>query len=135
MLKYRGSSLVRAGFIGVVLIVLVIAVGLQPDRLMQWATALRYQALFAEAGGLAVGNDVTVSGIKVGSVSSMSLDNGDALVDFTIDGKYALGSDTTAHIRTGTLLGERVLTLESAGSGTLRPDASFPRRGRPRRTR
>ena len=52
---------------------------------------------------LSVGNDVTVSGIKVGSVSSVGLENGDALVGFTVDGKYALGSDTTAHIRTGTL--------------------------------
>ena len=93
---------------------------------MQWATALRYQALFSEAGGLVVGNDVTVSGIKVGSVSSIELDNGDALVGFTIAGKYALGSDTTAHIRTGTLLGERVLALESAGSGTLAPNTVIP---------
>jgi phospholipid/cholesterol/gamma-HCH transport system substrate-binding protein len=126
MLKYRGSQLVRAGVIGVVLIILVIAVGLQPERLVQWASAIRYQALFSEAGGLAIGNDVTVSGIKVGSVSSIGLDNGDALVGFTIQGKYALGSDTTAHIRTGTLLGERVLALESAGSGTLDPRQTIP---------
>ena len=130
MLKYRGSNLVRAGFIGVVLIILIIAVGLQPERLVAWATALRYQALFSEAGGLTVGNDVTVSGIKVGSVSSVALDNGDALVGFTVDGKYALGSDTTAHIRTGTLLGERVLTLDSAGSGTLRPASTSSRSSR-----
>jgi phospholipid/cholesterol/gamma-HCH transport system substrate-binding protein len=126
MLKYGGSQLIRAGFIGVVLIILVIAVGLQPERLLSWATAVRYQALFSEAGGLNVGNDVTVSGIKVGSVSSIKLDNGDALVGFTIDGKYALGSDTTAHIRTGTLLGERVLALDSDGSGTLDPQQVIP---------
>jgi phospholipid/cholesterol/gamma-HCH transport system substrate-binding protein len=119
MLKYRGSQLIRAGFMGVVLIILIIAIGLQPERLFAWATALRYQAMFAEAGGLNVGNDVTVSGIKVGSVSSIELVNGDALVGFTVQGKYALGSDTTAHIRTGTLLGERVLTLDSDGTGTL----------------
>ena len=95
---------------------LVIAVGLSPDRLLSWATAVRYQALFAEAGGLAVGNDVTVSGMKVGTVSDISLQNGNALVTFTINGKVQLGSDSTAHIRTGTLLGQRVLTLESAGS-------------------
>jgi len=126
MLKYRGNQLIRAGFMGVVLIILVIAIGLQPERLLQWATSLRYQALFTEAGGLAVGNDVTVSGIKVGSVSSVELVNGDALVGFTVNGKYALGSDTTAHIRTGTLLGERVLALESAGSGTLSPQSTIP---------
>jgi phospholipid/cholesterol/gamma-HCH transport system substrate-binding protein len=114
----------RTGFIGVVLIILVITIGLQPERLVSWATSLRYEALFTEAGGVAVGNDVTVSGIKVGSVTSVELVNGDALVGFTIDGKYALGSDTTAHIRTGTLLGERVLALESAGNGKL--DRSKP---------
>ncbi|VEG39794.1 virulence factor Mce family protein [Mycolicibacterium flavescens] len=122
--KYRGSRLIRAGVIGVVLVILVITVGLQPERLMSYATGLRYQALFTEAGGLAGGNDVTLSGIKVGSVSSIELVNGDALVDFTIQSKYALGSDSTAQIRTGTLLGERVLALESAGSGTL--DRSKP---------
>jgi phospholipid/cholesterol/gamma-HCH transport system substrate-binding protein len=126
MLRYRGSHLIRAGVIGVILIVLVIAIGLQPERLLQYATAIRYQALFGEAGGLAVGNDVTVSGIKVGSVSSIELDNGDALVGFTIDSRYALGSETTAHVRTGTLLGERVLALESAGTGTLDPRQTIP---------
>ncbi|OBI78517.1 MCE family protein [Mycobacterium sp. E740] len=126
MLKYRGAQLMRAGVIGVVLIILVITVGLQPERLISWATSLRYEALFTEAGGVAVGNDVTVSGIKVGSVSSVELVNGDALVGFTIAGKYALGSDTTAHIRTGTLLGERVLALESGGSGTLDRNQPIP---------
>src|ERR1700760_742163 len=126
MLRYRGSNLIRAGVIGVILIVLVIAVGLQPERLLQYATSLRYQALFSEAGGLANGNDVTVSGIKVGTVSSIKLDNGDALVGFTINSKYALGSETTAHIRTGTLPGERVLALDSAGTGTLNPRQTIP---------
>ncbi|GAT07113.1 virulence factor Mce family protein [Mycolicibacterium novocastrense] len=117
--RYRGSQLIKAGVIGVTLMILVIVAGLQPERLLQYATAIKYQALFLEAGGLAVGNDVTVSGIKVGSVSSVELENGDALVGFTIAGTAALGSETTAHIRTGTLLGERVLALESSGSGTL----------------
>ena len=126
MLKYRASNLWRAGFLGAVLILLVIAVGLQPERLVQLATAVRHQALFTEAGGITVGNDVTLSGIKVGSITDVSLDDGDALVTFTTAGKYPLGSQTTAHIRTGSLLGERVLTLESAGSGTLRSADVIP---------
>jgi phospholipid/cholesterol/gamma-HCH transport system substrate-binding protein len=121
MLKYRGKGLIKAGFIGAVLIAMVILVGLSPDRLVSLASDVRYQALFSEAGGLSAGNSVTVSGIKVGSVSDVSLHNGDAMVTFVMRGNVPLGSDTTAHIRTGTLLGERVLTLESAGSGTLHP--------------
>jgi phospholipid/cholesterol/gamma-HCH transport system substrate-binding protein len=126
MLKYRGRQLIRAGFMGVVLCVLVIAVGLAPERLVSWATAIRYQAQFTDAGGVAVGNDVTISGIKVGSVSRIALQGRNALVTFTIDGSVPLGSDTTAHVRTGTLLGERVLTLESRGGGTLHPMDVIP---------
>lgn len=121
MIKYRQSTLVRTGLLGVVLIVLVIAVGLQPERLAQWATAVRYQALFAEAGGLTVGNEVKVSGVKVGSVTAVGLNRGKAEITFTIDSGVVLGSQTTAHVRTGTLLGERVLTLESAGEGKMSP--------------
>jgi phospholipid/cholesterol/gamma-HCH transport system substrate-binding protein len=126
MLKYRGRHLIRSGFIGAVLIILVIAIGLQPERLVTMATAIRYQALFTEAGGLAEGNDVTVSGIKVGTVSDVALQRGQALVTFTIDGSVELGSQTTAHIRTGTLLGQRVVTLETAGTGRLRSSDVIP---------
>ena len=126
MLKYRGTRLARAGFMGVVLAILIIAVGLQPDRLMAYATSLQYKAVFTEAGGIAVGNDVTLAGIKVGAVTGISLDNGDALVAFTIGSKYALGSETSAHIKTGTLLGERVLTLESGGNGNLDRKVPIP---------
>jgi phospholipid/cholesterol/gamma-HCH transport system substrate-binding protein len=126
MLKYREVKLVRAGFIGVVLIMLIIAVGLQPERLSRLATELRYQAQFAEAGGLAVGNEVRLSGMKVGSVSDVSLERGKALVSFSVKSSITLGSDSTAHIRTGTLLGQRILTLESAGAGSLRPRDVIP---------
>ncbi|MGN6334580.1 MCE family protein [Mycobacterium sp.] len=126
MLKYRGAGLVKAGLIGVVLAVMVILVGLSPDRFTQWATMVRYQALFTEAGGLAKGNPVVVSGIKVGTVSDVKLRHGDALVTFAMKGTILLGSETSAHIRTGTLLGERMLTVESAGSGTMHPMALIP---------
>ena len=126
MLKYRGMKLIRTGFIGVVLVVLVILVGLSPEKLSAWATSIRYQAFFEDAGGLAVGNDVTISGIKVGSVSNVGLQGRNAVVTFSLDGTVPLGSDTTAHVRTGTLLGERVLTLESKGDATMRPMDVIP---------
>ena len=86
MLKYRGSALVRSGVIGLVLIILVISLGLQPQRLWSLATTIRHQALITEAGGLAPGNEVRVSGVRVGSVSDVSLQRGKALVSFRVDG-------------------------------------------------
>jgi phospholipid/cholesterol/gamma-HCH transport system substrate-binding protein len=126
MLKYRGLQHIRSGFIGLVLIVLVIAVGLQTEELWSMATAIRHQALFAEAGGLTPGNDVKVSGVKVGTVSDVALSHGKALVTFSVDSKVHLGSSTTAHIRTGTVLGARMLTLEPAGSATLHATDIIP---------
>jgi phospholipid/cholesterol/gamma-HCH transport system substrate-binding protein len=126
MLKYRGSNLIRRGFIGLTLIQLIILVGLQPEKLWSLATTVRYQALFAEAAGLAVNNAVRMAGMKIGSVSDISLRTGKVLVTFTVDGKVRLGSESTAHIRTGTLLGQRVLTVESAGSGKLRAADIIP---------
>lgn len=126
MLKYRGRHLVRSGVIGAVLVILVILVGLAPQQITSWATTVRYQAVFSEAAGLGVDNDVTLSGMKVGSVRSITLDRGRALVAFSISGSVRLGSETTAHIRTGSLLGKRVLTLESAGTRPMPPLTVIP---------
>jgi phospholipid/cholesterol/gamma-HCH transport system substrate-binding protein len=126
MLKYRGSSLVRSGLIGVILVILVIVVGLQTPQLVTMATSIRHQALFDEAAGLTAGNDVKVSGVKVGSVSGIALQRGKALVTFVVEGRVRLGAETTAHIRTGTLLGQRILTLESHGTGTLKSADVIP---------
>lgn len=126
MLKYRDPKLIKRGFMGAVLILLVIGVGLQPQQLVARFTDIRYQALFAQAGGLAAGNDVTMSGVKVGQVSDVTLRDGQALVTFSLKGAIPLGSDTTAHIRTGSLLGQRVLTVHSAGAHRMRSSEVIP---------
>lgn len=111
---------------GVVLAILIVLIGLSPETLTSMATAIRYKAQFSDAGGLTPGNDVTIAGIKVGSVSDVTLEGRNALVTFAVDSSVELGSDTTAHVRTGTLLGERVLTLESGGEATMRPMDVIP---------
>jgi phospholipid/cholesterol/gamma-HCH transport system substrate-binding protein len=126
MRKYRGKHLIRAGFIGVMVAVLAMLIGLAPQRFVTWATSVQYRAVFSEAGGLAEGNAVMVSGLKVGSVSKISLDNGDVVVDFAVKGTVRPGSETTAHIQTRTLLGERALVLQSAGGGELKPGTTIP---------
>lgn len=126
MNKYRGATLVRAGFIGVVVIVLVITIGLRPQTLWNWAGTLRYHGIFAEAAGLTAGNSVMVSGMKVGTVSSVELDEQAVLVAFMVDAHVSMGSQTTAHIKTGSLLGERIMTLDSAGDQTMKPNDVIP---------
>ncbi|MFD1811082.1 MCE family protein [Rhodococcus gannanensis] len=126
MLRYRGTHLARYGLIGIVLVTCIMLVGLQFQRFATMATTVRYDAIFAEAGGLSAGDEVVVSGVTVGSVAKVSLDNGDALVGLDVSLDVSLGSDTTAHIKTGSLLGQRVVTLVSDGAGRLRPSDVIP---------
>jgi phospholipid/cholesterol/gamma-HCH transport system substrate-binding protein len=47
-------------------------------------------------------------------------------VSFTVGSKYPLGSKTTVAVKTGTLLGERMLTLEPAGDEPLDRNEVIP---------
>jgi phospholipid/cholesterol/gamma-HCH transport system substrate-binding protein len=48
------------------------------------------------------------------------------VVTFVVNDTVQLGDQTTAHIRTGTLLGARILTLEPAGRNAMAPDGLIP---------
>jgi phospholipid/cholesterol/gamma-HCH transport system substrate-binding protein len=91
----------------------------------------RYTAAFRDASGLTPGNEVRVAGVKVGSVDSVDLarDNTQTYVRVTFrltDADVRLGDDTEATIRIKTVLGQKFLALEPAGTGRLRPGAQIP---------
>lgn len=77
-----------------------------------------YQADFAEAGGLKTGDPVEIAGVVVGKVTGLSLDGNAVRVSFTVK-KVPLGSETSALIKTGSLLGARFVQLAPAGPGRL----------------
>ncbi len=81
-------------------------------------------AEFAGVGGLAVGDDVMVSGVKVGSVSAVELDPKTYLaeVHMSIAPSVKLPVDTAALISSQSLLGGRYLQLEpGADEEMLKP--------------
>lgn len=63
------------------------------------------QAEFAQAAGLRPGATVDVSGIEVGSVTAVKLDNGKVLVNLQVRKDLRLGSDARAAIKMSTILG------------------------------
>ena len=126
------SRATRVGLVGLVLTVAVCLVSLQFDRIPLLASpTARYAALFDDASGLSVGDDVSAAGVRIGEVSDINVDAGRARVTFTADPKIALGEATTAAIKTTSLLGRRAVELAPAGGGRLRPQSTIP----PERTR
>ena len=81
-------------------------------------------AEFPGIGGLSIGDDVQISGVKVGSVEAVELDEETYLarVHMSIDSDYALPTDTAALISSESLLGGRYLALEpGAEEDTIPP--------------
>ncbi|MFW6775915.1 MCE family protein [Nocardioides sp. CPCC 205120] len=82
-----------------------------------------YTAELAEAGGLKVGNEVRVAGVRVGEVTEVALDEDVVVVTFRAKG-VELGDQSRAAVRIKTLLGQKYLAVESAGRGEL--DEAIP---------
>ncbi len=69
---------------------------------------------FSAIGGLSVGDDVQISGVKVGSVTSLEIDPITYLarVHMSIDPAYPIPLDTAALISSTSLMGGKYLSLE-----------------------
>lgn len=107
------------GAVGVVVIIAAVFITLQYKHLPFVNSQQKYSAYFSEAGGLAPGNAVQVSGYQVGSVSSVSLDGPRVLVTFTVDSDVNMGDRTEAAVKTKSLLGARFLEITPRGDRAL----------------
>ena len=69
---------------------------------------------FSGIGGLSIGDDVQISGVKVGTVADVALDEDTYLarVSIMVDGDIKLPADTAALISSESLLGGKYLALE-----------------------
>ena len=75
---------------------------------------------FDEIGGLSVRAPVTIAGVKVGKVESITLDDDlRARVSIDVDAALELPIDTAAGIRTAGLLGDQFIALEPGAEDDL----------------
>jgi phospholipid/cholesterol/gamma-HCH transport system substrate-binding protein len=73
-------------------------------------------AVFDEIGGLSPRAPVVISGVKIGQVEEIGLDEDlRARVVMDLDPSYELPIDTSASIRTAGLLGNQFIALEPGG--------------------
>jgi phospholipid/cholesterol/gamma-HCH transport system substrate-binding protein len=71
-------------------------------------------ANFAEIGGLSIGSDVRMSGVKIGNVSSITLDQENYLakVTMSIASDVKLPEDSSASVASESLMGGNFLNIE-----------------------
>tara|TARA_R110002096_G_scaffold416576_3_gene619803 strand:- start:248941 stop:249387 length:447 start_codon:yes stop_codon:yes gene_type:complete len=80
-----------------------------------------YIATFDKIDGLAVGGEVKISGIKVGTITNQYLNTESfgAVVEINIDDSIRLPEDTFAKITSEGLLGGNYLVLDPGGSDVM----------------
>jgi phospholipid/cholesterol/gamma-HCH transport system substrate-binding protein len=89
--------------------------------------ARTYHAEFSEAGGIASGDTVYVSGVAIGKVGSVDLVDDHVDVGFEInESAVTVGDQTRASIRAQTALGKQSLQLVPAGPGELPLGGAIP---------
>jgi len=118
-MRTLGRHPLLVGLVGAALIAVLVLGSLNYDKLPFFNQDKKYSAYFAEAGGLAAGAPVQVSGFLVGKVSSVELDGPRVLVKFGINSEVRLGDRTEASTKTKTVLGAKILEITPRGDGEL----------------
>ena len=85
---------------------------------LQFVKGYQLKAEFMKVGGLSVGSDVRINGIKVGTVTSQKLNGDDYMADvtFSISSNIKLPKDSTVSIVSDGLVGDKFVKIEPGKS-------------------
>jgi phospholipid/cholesterol/gamma-HCH transport system substrate-binding protein len=119
MKQFSERNPYAVGAIGIGVLVAVILLAVNYDKVPFLTGDKEYAAYFAEAGGLETNGVVEVSGARIGKVASIALDGPRVLVKFRIPGELRLGERTEAAVKVKNFLGTKVIELTPRGEGRL----------------
>ncbi len=119
MAKPEAGNPLRTGIFGIVLVTCLVLVSFGYATLPFMPQGKNYEAYFTDAGGITAGNDVNVSGIRVGKVTGVALAGDAAKVTFTVDRDVRVGDQSLVAIKTDTVLGEKSLAVTPKGTGSV----------------
>jgi phospholipid/cholesterol/gamma-HCH transport system substrate-binding protein len=127
MKSFSERNTLVIGAVGAVVTVALVFLSLNYQKIPFLDSTRDYSAYFAEAGGLTPAAAVQVSGYRVGSVSSITLEGNRVLVQFSLDESVHLGDRTEAAIKTKSLLGSKILEVTPRGDADLEQPIALER--------
>ncbi len=89
-------------------------------------TGYTLRAKFDRIDGLAIGSDVRLAGVKIGSVTQAGIDpkTYQAMVTFSVQGHLRLPKDSSAEITSDGLLGGKFLSVVPGGDDKMLADGA-----------
>jgi phospholipid/cholesterol/gamma-HCH transport system substrate-binding protein len=116
--RFRERNRALTGAVGIAIVAVLIVGALQFQNLPLIHDNTTYQADFANAGGLAAGDIVTVDGVKVGSITGMALDRDVVRVTFAVSG-VSLGPTSSAAAEVLSPTGTEYMAISPLGDGSM----------------
>lgn len=101
---------VKFGLFALLSLAMTTFVGLEIARI-SFGDRYQLSATFDDVSGLFAGDDVKLAGVAVGSVGSIAVEGGRALVTLEVDDTVELPPDTEVAIRWRNLIGQRYVEL------------------------
>jgi phospholipid/cholesterol/gamma-HCH transport system substrate-binding protein len=125
MRTLQPANRVRIGLLGVIVLVLIVAVGQSFTSAPMLFASPSYFGQFTDTGQLNKGDKVRITGVEVGKVEGMAIDGDHVVIKFSI-GSNTIGTESRLAIKTDTILGKKVLEIEPKGTEKLRPGGVLP---------
>ncbi len=115
----------RVGLMGVTVLLLVVAVGQSFTSVPMLFATPSYYGQFSDTGQLNKNDKVRIAGVNVGTVQALEIQGDHVVIKFSI-GSNTIGTESRLAIKTDTILGKKVLEIESRGTHTLPPGGTLP---------
>jgi len=122
-------SAVQVGIMGLLALVLLLGGVVWVKEYRLGERKAPYTARFQEVGNLAVGDPVSVRGVRKGAVTAVKLEDQGVRVEFEVDRDVVLHPDATLRVANIGFMGEKFLSLEP-GRAPGKYDRAKPLPGR-----
>jgi phospholipid/cholesterol/gamma-HCH transport system substrate-binding protein len=116
-LRFSKKTLVKVIAFAVVSLVFTVGLAIKIGNLHPFSHSYRLDAVFSDATGVFKGDAVKLAGVDVGRVTGAKIENGRALVSFTVNNNVKLSRDSIVAMRWRNVLGQRFLYLYPGSSG------------------
>lgn len=117
MRSFRERNQITVGIASIVVLALLFLLAFDFKKLPFISHNYTVTAEFADAAGLAPGDDVRIAGLKVGTVSKVKLGQDRVLVALSVMGGVTIPKDATAAISLKTILGTKSVSIAATGPG------------------
>ena len=126
MKPFRERNPVVIGAISIAVLAMLLVGAFRAQDLPLIGGGDTYYANFSEAGGIKVGDEVRIAGVRVGKVESIELDGDQVRVGFRIKTDSQFGPTSGADLKVKTLLGDMYLAVVPGGSGQMEEGSVIP---------